>query len=344
MESLNTEKLSNNVMAMDQPSISGQGQYGCILHRGVQCDLVTPESEAYISKIQKKDKIFENELLISEIIKKIPAYQHQYAPILSSCPIDIANLQPNSIINSCQVIINDEKESGTGKQNSELFTLSKIRYVSNITLNDFLREHSNDEKMIMDSYLFLVNSIASLDSLSIVHFDLKGNNILYDPKFKTPVIIDFGLSFRSDIPNVWESFMIYDEEYKPWCVDIYVISRIRDSATNILESKIFTNDELMSFVDKYVKMNLMDIFEVGDIVIIQKVMNDYFSQFANQTGVQIIHGLLKNIHSWDLYMLAMIYYLELLDRPDSKLLSYFKKILFLSPDKRQHRVDYPSIV
>ena len=51
---------------------------------------------------------------------------------------------------------------------------------------------------IIHSYVYLLFSIYILDKYGIIHYDLKGENIMYDTTHKKPIIIDFGLSIKKD--------------------------------------------------------------------------------------------------------------------------------------------------
>lgn len=320
-------------------TISGQGQYGCILHRGVKCDLKTPESGKYISKIQNNDNTFSNELKISEIVRQIPVYSTKFAPILSSCPIDIASLKPDSKIQSCKVIHNDDS-------NKKSFSLSKIRYVGEMNLGEYLQMLGDKGHItsIIDSQLYLLESIWELNEKSVVHFDLKSNNVMYDPVLNVPVIIDFGLSFQRDVPNVWEEFIIYDDEYIPWPVDVFVIAQIRrlGSGSGSGSNSIVQSEDFSNMIDLFLKTHFTHLFPEST-ELIKKTYLDYFSQFSGKKSVEIINVLMKNAQTWDLYSLVMIYYMAF---ADNKVLvdyvQFLKSFFVLSPDRRPSIADFKN--
>ena len=47
---------------------------------------------------------------------------------------------------------------------------------------------------IVESFTYLLESIEKLQLKDIVHFDVKGDNVLYNLKTGFPLIIDFGIS------------------------------------------------------------------------------------------------------------------------------------------------------
>ena len=56
----------------------------------------------------------------------------------------------------------------------------------------------NFVKLLVNSYNHLLNTIGILVDLNIVHYDLKGNNIMFDNSNQLPLILDFGLSIKID--------------------------------------------------------------------------------------------------------------------------------------------------
>ena len=56
----------------------------------------------------------------------------------------------------------------------------------------------NFVKLLVNSYNHLLNTLNILVDLKIVHYDLKGNNIMFDSSNQLPLILDFGLSIKMD--------------------------------------------------------------------------------------------------------------------------------------------------
>ena len=72
-----------------------------------------------------------------------------------------------------------------------------MTYIPNKLFYDFFLSNINKQfifSSINSSYIYLLNSLEFLNSQNIVHFDLKGDNILYNLTTNNPLIIDFGIS------------------------------------------------------------------------------------------------------------------------------------------------------
>ena len=60
-----------------------------------------------------------------------------------------------------------------------------------------------------------------LVDMKIVHFDLKGNNIMFNEINKLPLVLDFGLSIKMDVlkSDTSKVFLcIFTPDYTPWGV------------------------------------------------------------------------------------------------------------------------------
>ena len=212
-----------------------QGTYGCIFRPGINCLGKIESNSAYITKIQNDIKTSKNEYEIGKQIQKIPLWKKMYSPILTNCPISIGKIKDDAI-EACNVI---------QKHKSKTFVSNKLRYVGKDTLEPYLLQYLSDKssdflKKMFQSHLYLLNSFDRLVDQKIVHYDCKENNIMYDPKLRLPIIIDFGLSFSVDQLTSYSAyknvFYTYYDKYPPWCLDIVIISfLIREYAIYIQE-------------------------------------------------------------------------------------------------------------
>ena len=65
-----------------------------------------------------------------------------------------------------------------------------------------------------------------LISKDIVHYDVKGTNILFDTNKEIPLLIDFGLSVEMNtinITNLKNMFYVYAPEYYIWSLEIHYL-------------------------------------------------------------------------------------------------------------------------
>jgi hypothetical protein len=155
-----------------------------------------------------------------------------------------------------------------------------------------------------------------LNSLDIIHYDIKDGNILCDENNNTPIIIDFGISFFSSqvtLENRSRVFYVY-EFYPYWCIDIYILSYIAQKKN---KTNIVTKDELTqifhSFFEKFKKyMESHSILITEDEETTFKTKYDnYFKQFTDAlyTWESLYNKLYvpKNYKTWDNYSIAITY-------------------------------------
>jgi len=304
-----------------------QGAYGCIYRPGFKCNGRPDASDKFVSKIQKKSSTSDNELEIGQKVAVIPNYQLHFAPVIQTCPINIANIQPK-LVESCDVI---QKHHGKNID----FMLNKIRYAGTDTLEHYIESQQKSRRFLakfFELHQYLLLSIDLLADANIVHYDLKENNIMYNPSEKAPIIIDFGLSVditsllnaKVDDTNIvdkyQDAFYVYYGNYPPWCLEIILCSfivqqhKIKDESkteTRWLTAKADAN-KLLYVVDDFFNTN-------NCMQLISKIAPDKFGvakanwrQYIRElcvrkTEKQVVDTLIQSWKSWDNYGLSVIF-------------------------------------
>jgi serine/threonine protein kinase len=347
------------------PVLINQGTYGCVYYPNIKCDRyvdgeTTLDSDlTYISKVQYNNTTTQNEISISNEIKKIPFYNFYFAIIENVCESSIEKEMEKISTNNCKII----KE-----ENTKLVSFS-IRYIKeNIIILNYLNKLNNKlffYKKYISTFFYLYNSIDKLIEKNIVHYDLKLNNIMYDFTIYNPIIIDFGLSLN--ILKIQENFIknpkslinyFYTiENYSLWCFEIFALSEISyilnnqktkiDDDKQILTSEIIEN--ICSIFENNLKMEINKLIEIemlsDEEILLNTKNNNIFlsqSQFLNKSFNDVVIELLKPIYfqTWDKYSLVLNYYGILLSHPHTlpenleKYKNKFKKILLSRPDER----------
>ena len=80
--------------------------------------------------------------------------------------------------------------------------------------------------------------MALLQNVKIVHFDLKGQNIIFDLKEFAPIIIDFGLSLPMEKvknDNLYDYFYVYAPEYYVWPLEVHYLNYLYILVINLLK-------------------------------------------------------------------------------------------------------------
>ena len=214
-----------------------QGGYGCVFYPEVDCKGKDTNNKKFLSKIVERDYSADNEINIGKILTiKLKSWienplQNHFAPVLSSCNIDVSKFTMS------------EKEQCTlfEKNPYDDFILMKIRYIDNKVLDSFITENSNSSLIMLlftSSYSHLLKSLQLLEKVKICHLDIKSQNIVYDTEKSLPIIIDFGLSINFDKLNrkeLYNNFYIYEPMYYLWPIEVHLINYILHVSTEIDE-------------------------------------------------------------------------------------------------------------
>ena len=328
--------------------ILGKGTYGCTVFPNIDCKTNKPKNRQYVTKIQVQDYISSREFEIGTLVKSIPLYTLRYAPIEDQCPLRQSVIQEH--YSGCTRIIS---EHGDGTK----FLSSKIRYVGKSTFGDFFsrmltnqtrrpiykalpdrqipkeRAHAYLRKLI-DSHLYLLQSVQTLADNGILHLDLKSSNILYDRQNDVFVIIDFGLSQEKQhiepdyyMTHSKQPFGVSVDAYEPWCIEIILLSHIArqltKSRTNItVDADKFRTEKLGEDHVQELK-RLCSLFvtntEMLHVAMITKKDRDtltaklhaWVTTWKNKTWRECWTDLLSTHKSWDNYALSAILWKEM---------------------------------
>lgn len=179
-----------------KPRLISEGTYGCIFHPGFTCNYSgsnTNQQNAdikYATKVHSNVNlsIVKNEITISAKIRdNIANYDVYFSPVIETCKVNLAKVDADK----CK-IIKDKKPTQ--------FFSTKMKYVDGLTLYKHVDQLMKRVKIstklyaeVAALYKKICLGLEELKVISIVHFDLKDNNIVVT-KTGSPIIIDFGIS------------------------------------------------------------------------------------------------------------------------------------------------------
>ena len=280
-----------------------QGGFGCVYYPGITCKGKEEKNKKYISKLQKKSFNSDNEIIIGNIVKQIPNYEIFFIPVISSCDIELRNIANHSILSECEVIRNEKHKH----------SIMKLPYVKNIKFYRSLISNSYGKTgkkktilSIVESFTHLLSAIEHLQEKNIVHFDLKGSNILYSVKTGYPLLLDFGISIpinMLDDTNMEEYFYGYIPEYYVWCLDIHIINYLLYET-----SKPLTERDIKFIAQEFVKSNKgLKIFSKEFREKYLVLCESHMLTFVGKNRKETMNELLENHKTWDIYSLSITY-------------------------------------
>jgi len=327
---------------MDSKSKQGgkllaEGGYGCVFIPGINCDGSIMSNKKYISKIQRFDDSAKNEIEIGRIVQNIGGFEDHFSPVLKFCNIDIAKVKDKEI-SKCTIL----KKKATKK-----FIVMKLRYIEGNDFMDYLINQKNSVQLVSNiilSYNHLLKSVSMLIEKQILHYDLKGTNILFDMEKETPILIDFGLSVQiSNIDfddnlqtlmnNLKNIFYVYAPEYSIWSLEIHYLSYI------LHKNKEPTVMELSDIAEKYVMENkaLNKNFSPWFLKKYKEKCIKQLKKYNKIDYMKRIKYLFNYWETFDNYALSIMYlrflkYININGFLDNYFIKFFSKLLLKNID------------
>lgn len=290
-----------------------EGGYGCVFHPAINEKGEDLKTMTLVSKLQKYNTSAINEIEISAIISKIIGYINHFAPVIRYANINVSKIKTDSLKN-CSII--------SDKKIKKLINL-KMNYVDGGSFLSYLIKNKNNKKILnnmIHCYIHILKGIKLLLENNIIHYDIKGDNILFDEEKEIPIIIDFGLSINVNTLKsntlstgmLKKYFYVYAPDYYIWPLEVHYISYLIN--VNMLPSE----EELKNIAREVTKNN--------------KALRNFSPNFISKYEDLCYHQLLeykktKNLNDqvidilnyyeyWDNYGLSVLYL---------KFLKYFKK-------------------
>lgn len=198
----------------------GQGSYGCVFSPGFQCavqgssrDTLLSRKEKTVSKIQVYNDEAKNEESIGMKLRDISNADIYFQVLESVCPVTIEQIKDEDI-EKCEL-------QSLTTSNLVMLTLSFIQGEHPI---QWLRKKNQPlvhlEKFIKN----LCTSVTILADHSIVHNDLKNDNILVKPSNK-PILLDFGLALDVSLPTYHKSFF-YAPQFEIFAPETHLMNEL----------------------------------------------------------------------------------------------------------------------
>lgn len=283
----------------------GEGGYGCVFHPEINCKGKETKNKKYVSKIQMNDYSSKNEIHIGSYLTKSLKNKdkifltNNFAPVISSCKIDIKNIN-NDLIKDCDILKKYKMENN--------FVISKIRYINMQDFDTFIIKEINNRELlsfIINSYEHLLNSINKLIELNIIHFDLKGPNIVFDKSIDLPILIDFGLSINMDnliLSNLYNYFYVYAPQYYIWPLEVHYMNLLIHVTASPTNEQLFNLARDFTLKHRAL-ISFSDNFKSKYIELCYKILLSYNT--LSLEGKK--NKILKAWKSWDNYSLSVIY-------------------------------------
>jgi serine/threonine protein kinase len=279
-----------------------QGGHGCLFYPGPTCDGKIEDAK-YITKIHMSNTNQKNEIYVSEKIKKIKRFSQYFSPIISSCEIDLAEVDDKEI-KKCDFIRENPRQNASGKYMS-----TKTIYVPGISYAKYLKkDHSTS--IVVEIYKKLLVAVKKLLQQGIYHYDIKTSNVIIKSTTNQPIVIDFGITMVPDEVNTdqqyKDAFYVYSTDYNPWPIDVIIISYLVQKYNLTINPKVAETD-----VDEMKK--IIDIKVIELEMLYSKPLDKYKErrmteviQYLGMSCKEVVDVLKQQYINWDKYSVAIM--------------------------------------
>jgi len=283
-------------------ALLSQGGYGCVFYPEISCRGVETKNKKAVSKIQKKDFSAENEIKIGNIItkaSKTSEEKNSFAAVISHCPINVSRIRTDGMEN-CKIIT---------QKSSDQYIMMKIKYVQGGVLDTFITTNQNNPlifSLFVSIYAHLLRSIRFLIRQHIVHFDIKGQNIIYNKVREIPVMIDFGLSIPikelEKTKQFYHYFYVYAPEYYVWPLEVHFFNFLQNISTTPSKA------DIRSMVEEYVDNNAALLAVSPNFRKNYKTLcYDFLESLLPLSVSEMKEKILSYWDTWDNYSLSILY-------------------------------------
>jgi hypothetical protein len=344
----------------------GQGGFGCVYYRGFDSTgkIMSP---IYVTKLAVLETTQETEM--GKLITRMPGYDAFFNTVVETQPVDLAVLAPETK-EQCKVIKRfAEKNPGVEPE----FQILKQLYVPHVTLLDFVKRrgifmdaaqtyhiHASDRSTsrvnrgvnavtysvprfvntMINCYEHVLMAIARMQAeAEVVHYDIKIQNVVLNVYTKTPIILDFGLSFSiRDVRAVLEDsgvsdfekvlrlktfFYGYHPDYAPWAIETHIISflvseaheiaRNTDGGASAMAVPVLTIENLTDMLTAFVEGSeyLREQPEPVRRAYFNKAIRMYTQSAVGKPGLQVIRNYIfgedgNAWRKWEIYSAATL--------------------------------------
>lgn len=284
---------------MPKTKLLAQGSYGCVYYPGYSCS-GDGQTTQYVSKLSREDSASKVEYDMGQRIKKIPHYDKRFVVIEKKCKVQKPLLEKTT-------------DCGFAHKGKE-YVLLYSKYIKSVELGEILSKHELTYYKLLQITKSLVNRIAEMFSVGVVHMDLHFGNVLWSKKDNHLYVIDFGLAmdvnqfYKGDMLNMRylnESFMDYNPSWLTWTLEYNFLTLMIKERTGL------TTDNILKTITEHYKTNNVLKKYIGKQYI--QTAYAWFEPLAKNDTETNIRFFLTFANTWDYYKIAynILYYMSM---------------------------------
>lgn len=294
----NTDKRTQHFLyPMKGGRLLGQGAYGCVLSPGFTCasngngnrNGTLTKDKKIVSKIQKYNHTAKNEIAIGKRIARIPNASSYVQVFRGACPVNLNVLKEHDT---------DLQQCTIPKLDKAKTIMLSFSFIEGKHPYKVFQAKANPLHHIKQFILRIVDALKHLEMVSVVHHDLKNDNILISKG--RPLLIDFGMGMdMQQESSLARTF--YAPEYEIWAPDIQLYNEQTITDKHIEDIVFYTLRPLNLMVDSH----FLEQYRMA----LEKQLRSYQSMSWTERKETFRH----HWRTWDMYSLGWMI-LEILFR------------------------------
>jgi len=300
------------------------------LHEKTKCNEIKNKHNE--KTLKQLDFFLENEIKITNKIKKINNFSNFYLVINDYQYIDIG-----SLMFKIDIVRNSYKTA------NQYVSIERVDNKNLLPLDSYIEMESLPKRRVYNiifSYHYMLSSIRTLNNKKICYFNLSSQNIFFYKHF--PLLSDFSNSF---FYKSWNNITALQLIYRIDNLHIQPIEIVLLFYMDKHNLIMFTNNHIDIIIDNYYECLPYNLYIKNDIYESFKTdSKNFLSQCVGLTRQQILHQTINYIDTWDNFVLNNIYITlfyklidtyKLSDTIINKLLTHLLKCVVSCPSERK---------
>ena len=306
----------------------------------------------YTTRMKVVSFFTENEIQISECLRKIPHWQLYYDCIAEHEHMKIGQMRENILDNSPlenppvenpPVVYKRDVEPKSMKEGVFAPVVCKYLQYKSIDFDEFFLSLPSPKLVVfhaIDSYSHLLNSFHRLEQVGVCYYNFSPEYLSFDEYYK-PKLTQFDKSIQTGKIN--EQFLVSliretkDFTHKP--LEVHLLFYLIVNNVDLL-----TDDLIMIICDTFIEnLAILGLFSQQYKDLHKNECLSFLGRYLNKGRAEIIADVLKYIDTWDNYGLSMLYLhligniasaFSLKGTIMSKLIALFTKNISPTPETR----------
>ena len=298
----------------------------------------------YENRIELKTELTEMMIKNSMLLKSIPCYNLYFQPILNMGDISVGEITEDNI--ECIDSI-----SRTGKnEEQKIISLRTRKY--NMTCMRYIKEAISTKKwqIYVESFLQTIQILKELEKKKMVHMDIHQDTLLYSVEKGRPILSGFHLLFQIDelmnMESSWEQYFPEFDQYAPWCIDIYLLSKLatikekKEEQTSRLDRQT-----ILKWCEEYMNHPKSIYNKLSNMEKRQEYLLNLETHFGGYTNIKsLFEYLIEKSRTWDLHSVCILYLRIAIDTQITnnmeeydfikKTIDVLKSVVYSMPDAR----------